>query len=119
MAPNKIDRPAPGKQRRHADMALRGGRRSSLCVATSHIHHAIVRSDQLASRACDILEFGTGAASLQTCKPAMPVQTLEDPMKTIIASALAILSLMTSLTTPVSAALDSKQFWEQQDRSHY
>jgi hypothetical protein len=40
-------------------------------------------------------------------------------MKTIIASALAILSLMTSLTTPVSAALDSKQFWEQQDRSHF
>src|SRR5689334_7669683 len=94
--------------------ALRCGTQSS-----SRTHHAIPRGDQLASRACDILEFGTGAASHDTCKPATPVQTLENSMKTIIACALAILSLMTSLTTPVSAALDSKQIWEQQDRSHF
>ena len=39
-------------------------------------------------------------------------------MKSIIASALIILSLVTSLATPASA-FDSREFWAQQDRSHY
>jgi hypothetical protein len=80
--------------------------------------HAMVRRDQLASRACDIVEFGAGALSHETCKPATPVKPWRTSMKMLIASTLAILSLITSLTTPVSA-FDSKQFWEQQDRSHF
>ena len=39
-------------------------------------------------------------------------------MKTIIASTLIALSLATAITAPASA-LDSKEFWQQQDRSHY
>jgi hypothetical protein len=43
-------------------------------------------------------------------------------MKTIVnsifASALIALSLLTTIAAPASA-FDSKQFWEQQDRSHY
>ena len=39
-------------------------------------------------------------------------------MKTIIASALITLSLVTAIAAPASA-FDAKEFWEQQDRSHY
>jgi hypothetical protein len=39
-------------------------------------------------------------------------------MKTIIASALITLSLVTAIAAPASA-FDAKVFWEQQDRSHY
>jgi acid phosphatase class B len=38
-------------------------------------------------------------------------------MKTI-ASALIALSLVSAIAAPASA-LDSKEFWQQQDRSHY
>jgi hypothetical protein len=39
-------------------------------------------------------------------------------MKTIVASALITLSLLTTLAAP-AGAFDSKEFWEQQDRLHY
>ena len=39
-------------------------------------------------------------------------------MKTIIASALITLPLVTAIAAPASA-FDAKEFWEQQDRSHY
>jgi hypothetical protein len=39
-------------------------------------------------------------------------------MKTIIASALITLSLVAAIAAPASA-FDAKEFWEQQDRSHY
>jgi hypothetical protein len=39
-------------------------------------------------------------------------------MKTIIASALITLSLVTAIAAPANA-FDAKEFWEQQDRSHY
>jgi hypothetical protein len=39
-------------------------------------------------------------------------------MKSIIASALMTLSLVTAIAAPASA-FDAKEFWEQQDRSHY
>jgi len=39
-------------------------------------------------------------------------------VKTIFASALIALSLLTTVAAPASA-FDSKEFWEQQDRSHY
>ena len=39
-------------------------------------------------------------------------------MKTIIASALITLSFVTAIAAPASA-FDAKEFWEQQDRSHY
>ena len=44
-------------------------------------------------------------------------QTRRTSMKTI-ASALIALSLITAIAAPASA-LDSKEFWQQQDRSHY
>jgi hypothetical protein len=39
-------------------------------------------------------------------------------MKTIVASALIALSLLTTIAAP-ARAFDSKEFWEQQDRLHY
>ena len=39
-------------------------------------------------------------------------------MKIIVASALIALSLLTTIAAP-AGAFDSKEFWEQQDRSHY
>jgi hypothetical protein len=39
-------------------------------------------------------------------------------MKIIIASALMALSLLSAIAAPASA-LDVKEFWQQQDRSHY
>ena len=44
-------------------------------------------------------------------------QTRRTSMKTI-ASALIALSLISAIAAPASA-LDSKEFWQQQDRSHY
>jgi len=39
-------------------------------------------------------------------------------MKIIIASALMTFSFLTAIAAPASA-LDVKEFWQQQDRSHY
>ena len=39
-------------------------------------------------------------------------------MKIILASALITLSLLTAIAAPASA-FDAKEFWQQQDRSHY
>jgi len=39
-------------------------------------------------------------------------------MNTIIASALIALSLITAVAAPASA-FDAKEFWQQQDRSHF
>jgi len=39
-------------------------------------------------------------------------------MKTFLAAALLTLSLVTAVAAPASA-FDAKEFWQQQDRSHY
>jgi hypothetical protein len=39
-------------------------------------------------------------------------------MNTIIASALITLSLITAVVAP-AGAFDAKEFWQQQDRSHF
>jgi hypothetical protein len=39
-------------------------------------------------------------------------------MKIILAAALITLSLLTATAAPASA-FDAKEFWQQQDRSHY
>jgi hypothetical protein len=39
-------------------------------------------------------------------------------MNTIIASAIVTLSLITAVAAPASA-FDAKEFWQQQDRSHF
>ena len=78
----------------------------------------IMRLDQQSSRDRDTVEYFSEAGSLDDCKADnVGFQTRRTSMKTIT-SALIALSLLTAIAAPASA-LDSKEFWQQQERSRY
>jgi hypothetical protein len=83
------------------------------------ILHTRKRDDQNASRACEISECLAATASLKRCKADdVGFQPRRTTMNTILAAALLTLSLLTAVAAPASA-FDAKEFWQQQDRSHY